>query len=276
MYFKSVDLKERGGKLLMPKTQVNETKIYYQYTGKGTPLFFIPGLGAGINMYEPQQQYFESAYQVIIPELRGNGRSASLNGVSSNRVMDVQCQDVYELMNQLNIESAVFIGVSYGGAFCQKFASLFPNKVKGLVIADSFCDTRMKSMGIMRVIVAYSAIPMYYLPRKWLATMTAESYKKWPQAANKMQQIMRSIRRNEVTKQRLYINRINNTTFLSNIHCSVLLLSGKQMPSSWMEQIHELLPDSKLIYIEDSFDPSNLCQPDEFNKHLNDYLNKIH
>jgi hypothetical protein len=60
VYFKSVDLKERGGKLLMPKTQVNETTIYYQYTGKGTPLFFIPGLGAGINMYEPQQQYFET------------------------------------------------------------------------------------------------------------------------------------------------------------------------------------------------------------------------
>lgn len=132
MYFKSVDLKERGGKLLMPKTQVNETTIYYQYTGKGTPLFFIPGLGAGINMYEPQQQYFETAYQVIIPELRGNGRSASLNGVSSNRVMDAQCQDVYELMNQLNIESAVFIGVSYGGRFVKSLPRYFQIRLKVL------------------------------------------------------------------------------------------------------------------------------------------------
>lgn len=116
----------------MPKTQVNETTVYYQYTGKGTPLFFIPGLGAGINMYEPQQQYFETAYQVIIPELRGNGRSGSLNGVSSNQVMDVQCHDIYELMNQLNIESAVFIGVSYGGVFCQSLPCYFQIRLRVL------------------------------------------------------------------------------------------------------------------------------------------------
>lgn len=114
------------------KAQVNDTTIYYQHTGKGTSLFFIPGLGAGTSMYEPQQQYFKTKYQVIIPELRGNGRSGNLSDVSSNEVMDVQCQDIHELMNQLNIKKAVFIGVSYGGVFCQKFASLFPEKVKGL------------------------------------------------------------------------------------------------------------------------------------------------
>lgn len=260
----------------MPKAQVNESTIYYQSTGKGTPLFFIPGLGAGISMYEPQQQYFKAEYQVIIPELRGNGRSGSLSGVSPNQVMDTQCYDIYELMNQLNIKSAVFIGVSYGGVFCQKFASLFPERIKGLVIADSFCDTRIKSMGLMQIIAAYSAIPMYYLPKKWLVAMTAGSYKKWPKASNEMQKTMRTIRRNEVAKQRLYINRINYTTFLPDIHSPVLLISGKQMPSSWMEHIHKLLPDSQLIYIENSFDPSNLCQPDEFNKHVNDYLDKLH
>lgn len=261
---------------MVPTANISGTNIYYECKGEGKPLFFIPGLGAGISMYEPQQQYFKAKYQVIIPELRGNGRSGSLSGVSPNQVMNVQCDDIHELMNLLNIKSAVFIGVSYGGVFCQKFASLFPEKVNGLVIVDSFCDTRIKSLGLMQVIAAYSAILIYYLPKKWLAAMTARRYKIWPRASNEMQKTMRSIRRNEVAKQRLYINRINYTTFLPNIHYSVLLISGNQMPSLWMEHIHRLLPDSQLIYIENSFDPSNLCQSVEFNKHVNRYMDELH
>lgn len=99
---------------------------------KRNAALFIPGLGAGINMYEPQQQYFETAYQVIIPELRGNGRSGSLNGVSSNQVMDVQCHDIHELMNQLNIESAVFIGVSYGECFVKSLPRYFQIRLRVL------------------------------------------------------------------------------------------------------------------------------------------------
>ncbi|GAA0366734.1 alpha/beta fold hydrolase [Bacillus horti] len=258
----------------MPEAKVNGTTIYYESVGKGTPLFLIPGLGGVAGMYKPQKEFFKLLYHVIIPELRGNGRSGELQG-SPKEVMDTQCQDIKELMDELEIEEAILVGVSYGGVFCQRFATLFPQKVKGLVIVDSFCDTRVKTIGLAHLVAAYLAVPMYYLPTAWLAKMTELTYKKWPVAAEEMRKTMEHIRKKEVVKQRLYINKLNYTEYLPNVHCPTLLISGKQMPGSWMEQLKKLLPRATLIYLEDSFDPSNLCQPDLFNQRVYDFLDSL-
>lgn len=258
----------------MPEAKVNGTTIYYESAGQGTPLIFIPGLGGTAGMYNPQKEFFKFHYHVIIPELRGNGRSGELQG-SPKQVMDTQCKDIKELMDELEIEKAILVGVSYGGVFCQRFATLFPLKVKGLVIVDSFCDTRVKTIGLAHLVAAYLAVPMYYLPNALLGKMAELTYKKWPVAAEEMRNVMENIRKKEVVKQRLYINKMNYTEYLPSVHSPTLLICGKQMPGSWMEQINDLLPKAALIYLEDSFDPSNLCQPDLFNQHVHDFLDSL-
>ncbi len=84
-------------------------------------------------------------YQTLIYDLRGHGESSDDD---RNTTIDLYQEDLYQLLKSLNIENAVFVGLSLGGNVILNLAVNHPEMVNGLVVMSSFPehDEKLKNI----------------------------------------------------------------------------------------------------------------------------------
>lgn len=261
----------------MPTATINGTPIYYLDEGAGKPLVFVHGLAATHAMFVPQVEAFRPTHRVICPDVRGNGRSGQLEGPVAT-VLDRQCDDIALLLGQLGIEKAVFCGVSYGGVFTYHFVLRYPELVEAIIVVDSFGDTKI--VGITEfLLMASQPLGMwaYHLPASWLIPSVKFQYRKWPLAQEHLIQIIEEMRTEETVLQRKAINEANHTDQLHQVHCPTLGIVGNftKVGVRYMERSLAPIEGSKLIVVDESFDPTNLCQPVVFNQLVRRFLEEI-
>jgi len=118
----------------MPQLSVRGIQIHYEDQGKGNAIVFVHGHPFNHTMWRYQVPRFSTTHRLIMPDLRGYGRT----DVTSGKVMlDEMALDILHLLEILQIETAVFCGLSMGGQIVLDFYRLFPEKIKALVIVDS-------------------------------------------------------------------------------------------------------------------------------------------
>ncbi|MBD8071290.1 alpha/beta fold hydrolase [Bacillus sp. PS06] len=101
--------------------------------GDGEPIIFLhSGLQTGMTDFEEQRDYFQTTHKVILPDLRGHGKSKS-NDVSNYYLESAN--DLGETLRYLGIPSAHIVGCSLGALVGLFFAKKFPDKVKTLTIS---------------------------------------------------------------------------------------------------------------------------------------------
>ena len=66
----------------MPVARVRGTRIHYRVEGAGEPVVLIHGLGSSGDDWELQVRALAPHYRVIVPDLRGSGRSGKPRAVS--------------------------------------------------------------------------------------------------------------------------------------------------------------------------------------------------
>jgi pimeloyl-ACP methyl ester carboxylesterase len=109
-----------------------DTKIYYEIYGKGKPLVMLHGGIAG-STYEMREliDHFSKYYQVIAISTRGHGKS----GIGTQpHTYEQKAKDVVAVLNEVTKDSVTVFGFSDGGYTGYYLASLFPSKVKQMVI----------------------------------------------------------------------------------------------------------------------------------------------
>lgn len=107
--------------------------LHTAVVGNGEPVVFLhTGLQTGMTDFEEQRLYFESGYKVILPDLRGHGKSVSQE--LSNYYED-SASDLNDTLAHLGVESAHIVGCSIGALVGLFFAKRFPEKVKTLTLS---------------------------------------------------------------------------------------------------------------------------------------------
>jgi 3-oxoadipate enol-lactonase len=267
---------ETRGFFLMPVAHVNGTEIAYIDQGSGQPLIFIPGLGATHELWAPQVERFSQTHRVIVIDPRGNGGSGKLTGPVKT-VLDRQNDDLAALMDHLGIPKAVICGVSYGGVFTFHFALRHPSRVAALVAVDSFSDTNPPGFLDKLVALGNYNVWSYYLPPSWLRALMLPLWRRWPMAKAQMAKIMDHWRGHEAVLQRLAIMTAEHTSKLGTVKCPALGIVGDHtgVGVRFMQRAMGAIPGARLAIIHDSFDPSNLCQPAEFDRILAEFLTEI-
>jgi 3-oxoadipate enol-lactonase len=86
-------------------------------------------------MYQPVLSQFAARHHVIVPDLRGHGRSADLPGPYN---VPQLAKDLAEVLDRLKIDSADVLGYSQGGAVAQQLALDYPERVRRLVLACTY------------------------------------------------------------------------------------------------------------------------------------------
>jgi pimeloyl-ACP methyl ester carboxylesterase len=115
-------------------TSVNGMQMYYQVYGQGEPLLLLHGFtGIGQN-WQPFIPALVQHYQLIIPDLRGHGRSTN---PSSAWTFQQAASDVFALLDHLEIVRFKAIGKSGGGNTLLHMAAQQPARLAAMVLVSA-------------------------------------------------------------------------------------------------------------------------------------------
>jgi 3-oxoadipate enol-lactonase len=120
----------------MPKVKVGDINIYYEVHGEGEPLVLIMGLGGNTTRWFHIMPVFSQEYRVIAFDNRGAGQS---DKPDIPYTMEMMADDIADLLDTINIDSAHIFGISLGGMIAQHFALRHPQRVTSLILGCTRC-----------------------------------------------------------------------------------------------------------------------------------------
>jgi len=118
-----------------PSEQIQAGRLYFAERGSGQPLLLIHGLMATGEMFGPILDRFAAHHRVIVPDLRGHGRSRALPPPYTVRQL---AADLSALLDGLGADSVDVLGYSQGGAIAQQLALDDAARCRRLVLGCTY------------------------------------------------------------------------------------------------------------------------------------------
>ncbi len=119
----------------MNSAQSSSALLYFTEHRSGPPLLLVHGLMVTGEMFDPVVEHFATRHRVIIPDLRGHGRS---RGLPPPYTAAQLASDLSLLLGHLGIESTAVLGYSQGGAIAQQLVLDHPKRCAHLVLACTY------------------------------------------------------------------------------------------------------------------------------------------
>ena len=254
----------------------NGMKTNYEIFGeKEDPaMLLLHGLGAELTSWREQiDLYPKAGFFVVIPDLYGHGKSSKTDTLE----LDDWNKQINDLLDYLEIQTCIIIGVSMGGVIAQYYTVKNLQKVKTMIISDSFAELKSlkeKLLGFSQII----GFKIYkVLGRKLFAKGMAAAYK--PSFAEKAKTYMydKSLVADftQLLLARKAINKIDVVQELGQIKVPSLIIVGNQFGSMFVKinkKIADAVEGSKFVVLDNSMDPSPLVNPRDFNDTVLSFL----
>lgn len=120
----------------MPTVRTDDIETYYVQQGDGPPVVFVHGMILSASMWQPQLDALADSFTTIAYDVRGHGRTG---GSDRERYsVDLFAADLDALVTALSLDRPVICGLSTGGCIAQAYAARHPDRLSGLVLADTF------------------------------------------------------------------------------------------------------------------------------------------
>jgi proline iminopeptidase len=123
--------------------QVNGAALWYETEGQGEPLILVAGgPGDSHSEFHPFFSSLADRFQVIYFDAFGVGKSA--RAISNKEYTFArEVEDVEGLRIALGLSQINLLGHSFGGMVAQAYAAKYPQRVKRLILADTFHSGKM-------------------------------------------------------------------------------------------------------------------------------------
>ena len=109
-------------------------QIFVRSGGAGPAVVLIHGFGDTGDMWGPLAQELSKKYTVIVPDLRGMGRSSKARDGYDKKS---QAVDIRTVVTQLGHDNAAVVGHDIGTMVAYAYAASYPDKVDKLVVMDA-------------------------------------------------------------------------------------------------------------------------------------------
>ncbi|WP_405861580.1 alpha/beta hydrolase [Streptomyces sp. NBC_01515] len=237
------------------------------------PLVLIHGHPFDHTMWTPQTEAFSPTRRVIAPDLRGYGSSPSTSGVTAFSDFTT---DIEALLDKERVETFVLAGLSMGGQIAMDCYARFGDRVRGLVLADTFPSADTPEAARTREATADRLLRegMRGYADEVLERMVAPSAD--PQVKAHVHRMMTATDPGSAAAAlRARAQRPDYRDLLTRVTVPALVVVGADdtyTPVSDAEAMHAALPDSTLRVIEGAAHLPNLERPEEFNEMLGEFL----
>lgn len=275
--------------------EVNGIRICYDIHGEGEPVVLIHGFSDRKEHWRAQIDELAKHFKVIRIDNRGAGKSDRPDGTYA---MDVYADDINGLLDHLNVNKTNIIGHSLGGMIVQNFVLKYPERVNKVVLINTIPGITPPGVPPDQGIEMYRKNAIAGLEARKNSPINAflagakPSYSRnfWKQMKEDIKKKFHGIWSvedliEEKTKygptvadynhQAESLNTHNVYERLHEIKNEVLVLAAdkdKTCPKLIGEKMHELLPNSKFIVIENAGHQSILEYPHIINQHIIEFL----
>lgn len=138
----------------MPYAENNGTKIYWTEQGAGAPLLLIMGLGGSHREWRRVLPALSEKYRVITFDNRGTGETLA---AGEPFTIPGMAADAKAVLEAAGAESAHVLGMSMGGMIAQELALAYPEKIRSLILAVTYCGGRQAVIAGPEVLFALQA-----------------------------------------------------------------------------------------------------------------------
>ncbi len=116
------------------KIKVNDIELYYEIHGEGEPIIFSHAWMEDCSVWNSQIELFSKKYKVIAYDHRGHGNS---DKPKTNYSIQTLSNDLYSLIQKLNLEKVTLVGNSMGGMTALVLALNHPDKISKLILVGT-------------------------------------------------------------------------------------------------------------------------------------------
>lgn len=247
--------------------------IAYDDIGTGDPVVLVHGHPFDRSMWRPQVERFSASHRMIVPDLRGYGQSTVVPGKTT---LDVFATDIASLLDRLEIDRFVLGGLSMGGQIVMEFYRRFPDRVRGLLLADTFPGAETPEGRRARNEMADRLL------REGMGPYAEEVIWKMVARGNDSEHVMQMMKNappeGAAAALRGRAERPDYTELLRDISVPTLVAVGRldeYTPVAEAERMHSLIPGSTLCVVEGAAHMPNLERPEEFNAAFERLLNTV-
>ena len=245
---------------------------------RGT-LVLIHAFPTSARIWEPQLVLAARGWRVLAPQLRGFADGGDDPPAAS---MDDYAGDALALMDALGVETAVVGGVSMGGYVTFAMLRHAPERVRGVVLADTRADadTPAAIEGRDRMLQTIAdrgpaGVAEEMVPR----LLGATTRRAQPQIVALVRELVLANSGAAIAGAvRALMTRPDSTPLLARIACPALIVVGDEdvvTPPDVARQMHRAIPRSELAVIPHGGHLSNLEQPAAFNDAVAAFLDRL-
>jgi len=210
---------------------VNGITLAYRVIGEGEPLVLLHGFGGTGDNWTGVLEDF-SSYRLIVPDLRGHGRSTNPSERFTHRQAAL---DIFALLDRLGVDTFRAMGTSTGGMTLLHMATTQPERVEAMVLIGATSYFPEEARAIMR-----ASDP---------ANLSQEAFEGRGRAHSRGAAQARELAEQFYAFRDNYDDMNFTGPYLSTITASTLILHGDRdqfFPVSIPVEEYEAIPDSYL------------------------------
>jgi len=132
---------------------------------------FVHGAGGSSSIWFKQIRDFKKHYNVLLLDLRGHGESkTSLKTAFKQKyTFSSLANDIFEVLDYLNIEKSHFIGISLGTILIRQLAEMYPSRVQSMILGGAILKMNFRSQVLMRLGNMFKYVLPYLVLYKFFA-----------------------------------------------------------------------------------------------------------
>lgn len=259
---------------------INGSNLVWDEVGSGPSVLLIHGFPLCRTLWRPQVAALTAAgYHVIAPDLRGFGESDTDSGIATiGRYVD----DLVELLDLLEVEKTVAVGMSMGGYLLFDLQKRFTDRLSAAVFAVTRClpddeAGKQRRYQLAKAVQLHGpqAVADPFLDLLVSATLRESR----PKLAEEVYSWMISTSTQGLVSGLLAMaDRPDATEQLADIQIPSLVIGAADdlaIPPEHSEMISAGIKGSELVIIPTAGHLANLESPTEFNRGLLLFLRKV-
>ena len=253
--------------LIDRQVDLSDCRIFYKQGGTKSdqaPIVFLHGWGISTEPYHEILELIAQQHFVIAPDLPSFARSSHSNLIQD---YDSYAKFLLEFLEALNLEKVHLVGHSLGGGIAITLSTMIPDQVESLILVDSTGAPTVSILEIVprRAIEMTAQISLPKLGLQLVKIPQAFSHNILFNTGNVIQALLLSLH-------------ADLRHLLPKIKASCLLLwSEKDLttPLAAAQEMKTLIPNSKLVTVEQGWHEWGLWHPEQFVSIVLDFIVQV-
>jgi pimeloyl-ACP methyl ester carboxylesterase len=261
------------------RINVGDVELYTLDEGRGPVVMLVHGFPLDHTMWRGQVAGLSDAFRLIVPDLRGFGKSDVTAGTVT---MAQMAADLAALLDALGIDRPIsLVGLSMGGYVAFEFWSQFPHRLDRLVLCDTRAVADTKEIARGRLLMAQNVA--FEGTKKVADTMlpklfAAVTFDEQPELVEATRSVIENTDPAGISAaQRGMAQRAEMSDRLQEISVPTLVVCGQldaiSSPTE-MRRIAQAMPCARYVEVERAGHMAPLERPDVTNRAIGRFLER--